>query len=127
LLEAPDGPHGAIRREQLITRELHGRGMLGQPAERCRGPAVDGPRPRFHPRRRMRAVSIAVVLLGLAGAAAAADTLRFVREGALVKSVEVPELMRACRVSTVDVDDPNYGTRKRYRACPLADVLALAF
>ena len=72
---------------------------------------------------------IAVVLLGVAGGAwtaPAADALRFVREGTLVKTADVPGLMRACRVSTVEIDDPNYGARKRYRACPLAEVLAFA-
>ena len=27
----------------------------------------------------------------------------------------------------VEVDDPNYGGRKHYRACPLAEVLAYGF
>ena len=41
----------------------------------------------------------------------------------MVKEVDVPTLARACTPRTVEVDDPNYGARKRYRACPLADVL----
>ena len=36
------------------------------------------------------------------------------------------KLTATCTPTTVTVDDPNYGTRKRYRACPLADVLAAA-
>jgi mono/diheme cytochrome c family protein len=35
--------------------------------------------------------------------------------------------MRACHVATIEVDDPNYGKRKRYRACPLAEVLTFGF
>src|SRR5262245_4512727 len=35
--------------------------------------------------------------------------------------------MRTCPLTTVEVDDPNYGARKRYRSCPLTDVLRLGF
>ena len=41
----------------------------------------------------------------------------------MVKEVDVATLARQCTPRTVEVDDPNYGARKRYRACPLTDVL----
>ncbi len=71
-----------------------------------------------------------VVLLGVLATALAparAPELRFVRDGTEVKHVEVAELMRACRVTTIDVDDPNYEAHRRYLACPLADVLRVGF
>jgi mono/diheme cytochrome c family protein len=65
-------------------------------------------------------------LLILAGPAHAAD-IRFLREGQAMKQVDIPALLRACTVKTIEVDDPNYGARKRYLACPLSDVLAFGF
>jgi cytochrome c2 len=67
-----------------------------------------------------RAISL---LLAFAAAAHAAD-IRFLREGVQVKQLDVASLQQTCGVATVTVDDPNYGTPKRYRACRLADVLA---
>ena len=67
-----------------------------------------------------RAVLLVVLLVGAARDA----EIRFVREGVEVKKVDVATLLGACTVTTVEVDDPNYGARKRYRACSLADVLA---
>lgn len=69
----------------------------------------------------------AVLLLAVCASSAAAADLRFLREGNEVKVVDVPALMRACPVATVEIDDPNYGARRRYRACPLATVLAFGF
>ncbi len=37
------------------------------------------------------------------------------------------ELTAHCRIETVSLDDPFYDTRKRYRACSLAEVLAFGF
>jgi len=54
-------------------------------------------------------------------------TLAFVRDGTVVKTVDLPALERACGAVTVTIDDPYYGKRKRYRACPLAAVLTLGF
>ena len=71
---------------------------------------------------------IVVIVLGVVAAASArAADVRFVREGVLVKEATLAELMHACLVTTIEVDDPNYGARKRYRACPLADALAFGF
>ena len=61
------------------------------------------------------------------GAARGADELRFVRDGAEVKRVDLATLMRACTVTTVEIDDPQYAARKRYRACPFGRVLAFGF
>jgi mono/diheme cytochrome c family protein len=61
-----------------------------------------------------------------AGPVFAAD-LRFVREGTEVKRADVDTLTRACRMTTIEVDDPNYNAHKRYRACPLAEVMAFGF
>jgi mono/diheme cytochrome c family protein len=69
---------------------------------------------------------IVPVVLAVATAAAAAD-VRFVREGAEVKAVDAPALARACGLTTIVVDDPNYGRRMRYRACPVARVFAFGF
>src|SRR5205085_5480255 len=65
----------------------------------------------------------AVVVVLLAALDAFAVDVRFLREGQLVKVVDVAMLVRSCAPRTVEVDDPNYGARKRYRACALADVL----
>jgi mono/diheme cytochrome c family protein len=59
----------------------------------------------------------------------AADTagLRFERDGALVLRLGLDALRSACTVQPIEVDDPYYGRRKRFRACPLREVLALGF
>ncbi len=54
-------------------------------------------------------------------------TLTFVRDGTVVKTVDRPALERACGPVTITLDDPYYGRRKRYRACPLGAVLAFGF
>ncbi len=75
-------------------------------------------------------VATALAAAGAPAAAAAATTdttLTFLREGAVVKSLDRPTLERACKAVTVTIDDAYYGRPKRYRACPLADVVALGF
>jgi mono/diheme cytochrome c family protein len=72
------------------------------------------------------AVAVALVILGVVGTAPAAD-LRFVREGVEVKRLDVAALAAACPLSTIEVDDPNAGGRRRYRACPLRDAFRLGF
>jgi mono/diheme cytochrome c family protein len=69
-------------------------------------------------------------LCASAGASAAGEsetTLGFSRDGALVKTIDRAGLESACHVSTVSIDDAYYGRPKRYRACPLAEVLAIGF
>jgi len=56
-----------------------------------------------------------------------AAEVRFVRDGTLVKAAGVAALMAACTSTTIAVDDPNYRARKRYVACPLADILRFGF
>ncbi|TMA38159.1 MAG: cytochrome c [Deltaproteobacteria bacterium] len=63
----------------------------------------------------------------LAPLAVHAADVRFVRDGTLVKAVDVAALRAACTPTTVTVDDPNYRARKRYLACPLADILHFGF
>ena len=72
---------------------------------------------------RLRWVSFALLLPLFAHAA----EVRFAREGSLVKQTDVAAIMAACTPATIDVVDPNYGTAKRYVACPLADVLRFGF
>jgi mono/diheme cytochrome c family protein len=57
----------------------------------------------------------------------AGDQLRFVRDGQVVKVVSRSDLEAACGVETIDVDDPYYEKRMRYRACPLRAVLEMGF
>ena len=55
------------------------------------------------------------------------STLAFEREGTVVKTLDRAALEQACAPTTVAIDDPYYGRKKRYRACPLATVLRLGF
>ena len=70
---------------------------------------------------------LVLLALGPARTGGAVETIRFLREGAEVKQVTVADLIAACTLATVDVDDPNAGGRRRYRACPFADVLRFGF
>jgi mono/diheme cytochrome c family protein len=70
------------------------------------------------------AVASAVVLVPAVHAA----EVRFTRDGNEVKRVDVGALRATCGEQTVTVTDPNYdGATKRYRACPLVDVLRAGF
>jgi mono/diheme cytochrome c family protein len=86
--------------------------------------AMNGPRMRS-------VVGMMLVLLCAVGSASAAEesetTLSFLRDGAVVKTVDRAGLERACHAVTVTIDDAYYGRQKHYRACPLAAVLALGF
>jgi mono/diheme cytochrome c family protein len=53
--------------------------------------------------------------------------LRFEREGELVRALSLAELRAGCPAAEVEVDDPYYGRRKRFLACPLSCVLSLGF
>ena len=71
----------------------------------------------------------AVLVSGMAGVSTA-DTpaLRFARGDDFVAALDVAELAKRCGAETVVVqDDPYYGKRKTFRACPLRAVLALGF
>jgi len=76
-------------------------------------------------------LAAALALAGaLAPAAARSDaaSLRFERDGRLVREIPLAELRGACGQTRVTVErDPYYGRRMSYLACPLAQVLALGF
>jgi mono/diheme cytochrome c family protein len=92
--------------------------------------------------RRMLAVAgmaLGVGLLGVPGggaravepaptaAPAGAAELRFVRSGETVGAIPLADLRERCGAQVITLDDPYYGKRKTYRACPLAEVLRLGF
>jgi mono/diheme cytochrome c family protein len=61
-------------------------------------------------------------------AGAAPDALRFERDGRLVREIPLAELRAECHETEIAVErDPYYGRRKRFVACPLAQVFALGF
>lgn len=63
-----------------------------------------------------------------AGAGAPAGTvLRFSRTGAAARDVDLATLRSTCGERLVTVDDPYYGTRKTFRACPLREALRIGF
>jgi mono/diheme cytochrome c family protein len=66
------------------------------------------------------------MLMMLAGPAHAAG-IDFLRDGNLVKHLDAAELAAACTLDTIDVEDVYYELPKRYRACPLANVLTAGF
>lgn len=74
-----------------------------------------------------------VVLLLASGIALALEEspsarLRFVRDGAEVSSRTLEQLRAACAERTLEIGkDPYYGVAKRFRVCPLREVLALGF
>ncbi len=80
---------------------------------------------------------LVLLLVGAAAAARAGDAattaagspaaLCFVRDGATVGCVEREALVGACGARVVSVEDPYYGRRKSYRACPLGEVLRIGF
>jgi mono/diheme cytochrome c family protein len=63
----------------------------------------------------------------LAASLAHAAALEFIRDGATVRRIDGAALANACGASTIEVDDPYYEARKRYRACPLAAVVEAGF
>lgn len=69
-----------------------------------------------------------LLLLLLAGSAHAEPRqLHFLRPGAAPVVLDAAALAARCGVATIALDDPYYGSRKTFRACPLAAVLALGF
>ncbi len=75
----------------------------------------------------MRAARVVLAAALAAVPAAAAEPLRFLRDGVEVKRLDVATLAASCAIETVEVDDPNVGRRMRYRACPLRTALRLGF
>lgn len=60
-------------------------------------------------------------------AAAYPTELQFVRDGTPLRTVDLATLKANCTVQTISVDDPYYGRRKSFLACPLAEVLRFGF
>ena len=77
--------------------------------------------------RRCAALVFLAVAAGRVAAADFATELRFVRDGAPVRTVDLTALKANCQVQTVTIDDPYYGRRKSFLACPLGDVLRFGF
>jgi mono/diheme cytochrome c family protein len=73
------------------------------------------------------AVAVSAALTGAGPAQAADATLRFERDGALVRSLSRTQLTTLCGVQRVEIDDPYYQGRKRFLALPLACVLEQGF
>lgn len=74
------------------------------------------------------AALVFVALTAQRGAAADYPAeLRFVRDGALLRTVDLATLKANCQVQTVTLDDPYYQSRKSFLACPLGDILRLGF
>ncbi|MEE9606915.1 MAG: cytochrome c [Myxococcota bacterium] len=83
------------------------------------------PRP---PRRASTWLAAAGAALCACGAAAGEQAaLRFEREGELVRRIDLETLRASCDVARISIDDPYYGKRKSFLACPLRQVLALGF
>lgn len=79
-------------------------------------------------RRRGPAALVFVALAAQRGAAADyATELRFVRNGAPVRTVDLATLKAHCQVQKVSIDDPYYHRQKLFLACPLGEVLTLGF
>lgn len=75
---------------------------------------------------------VSALLFSIAPGAAAetvadAEALRFVRSGETVRTIASAALAASCDAVTINVDDPYYGREKRFRACPLTNVLRLGF
>lgn len=54
-------------------------------------------------------------------------SLAFVRDGKPVAELDLAAVRRSCPDQVVSIDDPYYGEKKSFRACPLADVLKAGF
>lgn len=76
---------------------------------------------------KLRPPAASLVALFCVVAVAAAGELRFLRDEHEIRRIDESALRSACSERVVTVRDPYYGTTKRYRACPLADVLRLGF
>jgi cytochrome c2 len=77
--------------------------------------------------RRLLGTVLAAALAAAAAAPVRAADLHFTRDGDEVRQLAVAALMHACPVTTIEVDDPGYRARRRYRACPLLAVLRAGF
>jgi mono/diheme cytochrome c family protein len=70
-------------------------------------------------------VAASVVFVSLARGASA--DLRFLRDGALVRQLDLETLKQKCEIAAVVIDDPYYKKKKSFLAFPLKQVLELGF
>lgn len=69
-----------------------------------------------------------LALAGWVGSAVADDAvLEFARDGKVVQRLDRKALEQGCGATTITLDDPYYGRRMSYVACPLLKVLELGF
>ncbi len=54
-------------------------------------------------------------------------TLAFLRNGAPVRTLDLDALRHACGARRIEIDDPYYGRKMAFLACPLRTVLTLGF
>ena len=74
-----------------------------------------------------RTAFLALAALAASARAEGDASLRFLREGKLVHELALPALRAACHETRIELDDPYYGHRKTFLACPLREVLAAGF
>jgi mono/diheme cytochrome c family protein len=75
----------------------------------------------------LRTLAVAALLAGLASQSVAGEaTLRFELDGRVVRRLDVAALRAGCG-RRVEVEDPYYARRKAFLACPLRDVLVMAY
>lgn len=73
------------------------------------------------------AVAVVVAMLDSHdGWAESSSSLGFLRDGR-VRAMARAELASSCGVTRISIEDPYYGRRKNYLACPLIDVLRQGF
>ena len=73
-------------------------------------------------------LSAGMTLVGDSSPAGAdGQTLRFLQNGQVVRSLELSSLRGACAERAVDVDDPYHLRAKRFLACPLQEAMVLGF
>ena len=73
------------------------------------------------------ALVLAVSASAEAGGTDSAATLAFVRDGAPVRTLDLDALRRVCGARRIEIDDPYYGRKVAFLACPLKAVLAQGF
>jgi mono/diheme cytochrome c family protein len=81
---------------------------------------------RIHARRHLALAAVLAILLPCDVRSQPSPTLGFVRDGK-TRAIERTELARLCGVRRVSLEDPYYGRRKSYLACPLIEVLRQGF
>jgi len=74
----------------------------------------------------LRAAVAACLLIPALGSAATTE-IRFLRDGAVVKRVDLETLKKKCELAAVVIEDPYYKKKKTFLALPLKQVLALGF